>query len=125
MGAKKSRDTAAARYARPAADSTTRSASDDALPKDQDDPRLREWYHTIELGNGLLSRGRYDHRSIVDCYGLPESLEGKTALAWTCDGFWAFELERRGSQQVVAIDVERWGDFDFLPRIRNAMGQRS
>ena len=77
---------------------------------------LDNWYHTLELGDGLVSNGAWDHRTIVDCYGIPESLEGKTALdIGTADGFWAFELERRGADRVVAIDVETHADFDWLP----------
>jgi tRNA (mo5U34)-methyltransferase len=77
---------------------------------------LDGWYHTIDLGDGLVSRGYWDHRTIVDCYGIPESLAGKTALdVGTADGFWAFELERRGADRVVAIDVETHADFDWLP----------
>lgn len=77
---------------------------------------LDGWYHTIDLGDGLVSNGYWDHRSIVDCYGLPRSLKGKTALdVGTADGFWAFELERRGADRVVAIDVETHADFDWLP----------
>jgi tRNA (mo5U34)-methyltransferase len=77
---------------------------------------LENWYHTIDLGDGLVSQGYWDHRTIVDCYGIPESLAGKTALdVGTADGFWAFELERRGADRVVAIDVETHADFDWLP----------
>lgn len=97
----------------------------DALPTRSDDERLSGWYHTVELGDGLVSRGVYDHRPIVDRYGLPESLIGKTALdVGTADGFWAFELERRGADRVVAIDVSTYGDFDWLPWIRESLGAR-
>ncbi len=93
------------------------------LPTRADDPRLQNWYHTIELGNGLVSRGAYDHRTIVDRYGIPASLRGKTALdIGTFDGFWAFELERRGADRVVAIDVATIGDFDWLPSIKAGLG---
>ncbi len=75
----------------------------DNLPTQPDDPRLDQWYHTIDLGNGLTTRGIFDHRSVVHCYGLPESLEGKTCLdVGTGDGFFAFEMERRGAARVVA-----------------------
>jgi len=95
------------------------------LPTHQDDPRLQGWYHTIELGGGLVSRAIYDHRSVVDRYGLPPSLVGKTALdVGTFDGFWAFELERRGADRVVAIDVENIGAFDWLPAAKKALGAR-
>jgi tRNA (mo5U34)-methyltransferase len=96
------------------------------LPASPDDPRLKGWYHTIELGHGLVSKGFYDHRSIVDRYGLPESLRGKTALdVGTCNGFWAFEMERRGADRVVAIDVARWGDFDWLPWVEKSKGRQA
>ena len=95
----------------------------DDLPNRPDDPRLDGWYHTIDLGNGLISRGVYDHRPIVNCYGLPDSLCGKTVLdVGTADGFWAFEMERRGADRVVAIDIACYGDFDWLPQIRAKMG---
>jgi tRNA (mo5U34)-methyltransferase len=93
------------------------------FPVSQDDPLLQHWYHTIELGSGLVSQAKYDHRPVVDCYGIPESLEGKTALdVGTFDGFWAFELERRGAREVVAIDVPTVGDFDWLPSVRGGLG---
>lgn len=46
------------------------------LPVTSDDPRLLNWYHTIELSDGLVSQGVYDHRPVVDRYGLmdPEYL---------------------------------------------------
>jgi tRNA (mo5U34)-methyltransferase len=91
----------------------------DNLPTQPDDPRLDQWYHTIDLGNGLTSRGIYDHRPVVHCFGLPESLEGKTCLdVGTGDGFFAFEMERRGAARVVAIDIARCEDFDLLPQIK-------
>jgi tRNA (mo5U34)-methyltransferase len=94
----------------------------DNLPTHPDDPRLDQWYHTIDLGNGLTSRGLYDHRPILHCYEFPESLEGKTCLdVGTGDGFFAFEMERRGAARVVAIDIARCEDFDVLPQIRARM----
>lgn len=81
-----------------------------------DDPRLDGWYHTIELAPGLVTRGLFDHRPVVDCYGLPDSLEGMSALdVGTSDGFWAFELERRGATRIAAIDIARLGDADVMP----------
>lgn len=94
-----------------------------ALPTRPDDPRLDGWYHTIELGGKLVSRGHFDHRSVVDCYGLPKSMVGMTALdVATGDGFFAFEMERRGADTVVAIDVARVADCDWLPRMRSRIG---
>jgi tRNA (mo5U34)-methyltransferase len=85
-----------------------------------DDPRFDAWYHTLELGAGVVTRGAFDHRPVLDRYGLPDSLEGKTALdVATADGFFAFELERRGASRVLATDVARFGDIDLLPQIRS------
>lgn len=88
------------------------------LPTSPDDPLLEGWYHTIELGNGLVSKGIFDHRSVVDLYGIPESLEGMRVLdVATGDGFFAFEMERRGAAKVVAIDVNRIAECDWVPRM--------
>lgn len=93
------------------------------LPTSSDDPRLDGWYHTVDLGNGLIPRARFDHRTVVDRYGIPESLEGKTVLdVATGDGFFAFEMERRGAERVVAIDVARLGDCDWVPRMKVQIG---
>jgi tRNA (mo5U34)-methyltransferase len=65
-----------------------------------------EWYHTIELVPGVVTPGWFDTRSVVDAVPLPSDLAGKRCLdVGTFDGFWAFELERRGAEEVVAIDV--------------------
>jgi tRNA (mo5U34)-methyltransferase len=94
------------------------------LPTDPEDPRLKGWYHTIELGDGLVTRGVFDHRPVVDLYGLPPSLEGRTVLdVGTGDGFFAFEMERRGAERVVAVDVPNLWECDWLPRMRARTGE--
>lgn len=94
------------------------------LPTRPDDARLQGWYHTIDLGHGLVSRGAYDIRPVVDCYGIPRSLAGKEVLdVGTGDGFFAFEMEDRGAERVVAIDVARVGDCDWTPHMRARLGQ--
>src|SRR3954449_8808986 len=69
------------------------------------------WYHTIELAPGVVTPGQIDHRRVVDKV-LPASLRGRRALdVGTFDGFWAFELERRGAEEVIAVDLldpTRW-----------------
>jgi tRNA (mo5U34)-methyltransferase len=71
-----------------------------------------DWYHTIELGPDLATPGWLDHRPIVERIPIPGSLEGRRCLdVGTFNGFWAFEFERRGAQEVVAVDVldpRRW-----------------
>ena len=72
----------------------------------------REWYHTIELAPGLVTPGWFDTRGVPERIGLPASLHGRRCLdVGTFDGFWAFEMERRGAREVVAIDIldpRRW-----------------
>ncbi|HLH73620.1 MAG TPA: hypothetical protein VKX96_10080 [Chloroflexota bacterium] len=72
-----------------------------------------DWYHTIDLGNGIVTPGFVDHRDQVKLYGLPDSLAGKRCLdVATFDGFWAFELEKRGAAEVIGIDVYSLSDCD-------------
>jgi tRNA (mo5U34)-methyltransferase len=97
-----------------------------ALPADREAAvaRLSErldaigWYHTQELAPGLVTPGMFDLRPYVDRYGLPDDLTGKRCLdVGTFEGFWAFELERRGGE-VVALDVDRIQHLDWPPRLR-------
>jgi tRNA (mo5U34)-methyltransferase len=82
--------------------SETASLSRDELEAALD----REWYHTIELAPGIVTPGWFDTRSVVSELPFPASLEGKRCLdIATFDGFWAFEMERRGAAEVVAIDI--------------------
>ena len=79
--------------------------------------RAREvsWYHTLELAPGQVTQGVVDLRPHVAKVGLPERMDGLRALdVGTFDGFWAFEMERRGAQ-VVAIDVESDEELDRPP----------
>jgi tRNA (mo5U34)-methyltransferase len=65
-----------------------------------------EWYHTLELAPGVVTPGWFDLRGMPAKMPFPASLQGKRCLdIGTFDGFWAFELERRGAAEVVAIDV--------------------
>lgn len=73
------------------------------------------WYHTLDLGGGVLTPGAYDHRPYLPHFGLPDDLTGTTALdIGTASGFFAFELERRGAR-VTATDLPAWSDHDFSP----------
>jgi tRNA (mo5U34)-methyltransferase len=69
------------------------------------------WYHTIDLGNGVVTKGRSVQDTSVDV--LPD-VAGKTVLdigAW--DGKFSFLSEQLGASRVVALDHYAWGvDFD-------------
>lgn len=72
------------------------------------------WYHSIELPGGIVTPGVYDTRASLRHVPLPERLDGLRCLdIGTADGFWAFEMERRGAAEVVGIDVERAEDLDW------------
>jgi tRNA (mo5U34)-methyltransferase len=78
-----------------------------------------QWYHTIDLGDGLVTPGWFDTRPTVAKLPLPASLEGKRCLdVGTWDGFWAFEMERRGAASVTAIDVRDQKRWDWPPVMR-------
>lgn len=78
----------------------------------------RRWYHTLELPGGVVTPGEYDLRAVLGRLPLPSSLAGMRCLdVGTHDGFWAFEMERRGAARVVAIDVASADQLDWpLPR---------
>jgi SAM-dependent methyltransferase len=75
------------------------------------------WYHTLELPHGVLTPGQIDLREVAPKL-LPPDLTGRRALdVGTFDGFWAFELERRGAE-VVAIDLAQLSDTQIPPNNR-------
>jgi tRNA (mo5U34)-methyltransferase len=84
------------------------------------------WYHTIDLGHGLVTPGIDDTPRRVAQLELPSNLSGKTVLdigAW--DGALSFECERRGAARVLATDSfcwsgEGWGTkdgFEFARKV--------
>jgi tRNA (mo5U34)-methyltransferase len=74
------------------------------------------WFHTIDLGHGIVTPGQDDSKRKLGWIRLPGSLAGKTVLdvgAW--DGFFSFEAERRGAERVVAIDPACWREPPWGP----------
>jgi tRNA (mo5U34)-methyltransferase len=88
------------------------------------------WYHTIDLGGGVVTRGVDDSPVRLARAQLPVSLHGKSVLdigAW--DGFFSFECERRGAARVVAADHfswhgTGWGTKAGFNLAREALGSR-
>ena len=80
-----------------------------------------QWYHTIDLPCGIATPGLTDHRTQLGHYGLPDDMRGMRALdVATFDGFWAFEMERRGAE-VVCIDIPSVQCADIPDRIRDRL----
>lgn len=68
--------------------------------------RLAPWYHTFELPGGVVTDGYFDLRGVAGQLPLPASLAGKRCLdAAACEGFWSFEMARRGAAEVVSLDL--------------------
>jgi tRNA (mo5U34)-methyltransferase len=62
------------------------------------------WYHRFEVRPGIVTPGINDTATMLQHLGLPEDCRGKRALdLGTRDGFFAFELTRRGAS-VLAVD---------------------
>lgn len=77
------------------------------------------WYHTLDLGGGVVTEGMFDHRPVLDRYPLPIDLTGQRCLdVATMDGYWAFEMERRGAASVTAIDLEDPRELDWPASLR-------
>jgi tRNA (mo5U34)-methyltransferase len=67
------------------------------------------WYHTIDLGQGVVTRGADNSPERLSRIHLPNDLSGRSVLdigAW--DGFFSFEAERRRASRVVACDHYAW-----------------
>jgi tRNA (mo5U34)-methyltransferase len=89
-----------------------------------------QWYHTIDLGHGIVTPGHNDTPRFIRRVGLPADLRGKTVLdvgAW--DGAYSFEAERRGADRVLATDHfcwsgPGWGSKDGFDLAREVLGSK-
>jgi len=82
------------------------------------------WYHTLELAPGVVTPGQADDRRLAPKI-LPDQLRGLRALdIGTFDGFWAFEMEKRGAE-VVAIDLESVEAADWPPANRDRLAREA
>ncbi len=71
------------------------------------------WYHTIDLGNGVVTKGISVQETSP---GVIPDVGGRSVLdigAW--DGKFSFAAEKAGASRVVALDHYAWG-VDFVAR---------
>jgi SAM-dependent methyltransferase len=62
------------------------------------------WYHSFDLPGGVVTKGLFDHRKMAGRLPMPAVLHGKRCLdAAASDGFWGFEMARRGAAEVVSV----------------------
>jgi tRNA (mo5U34)-methyltransferase len=72
------------------------------------------WFHSIDLGQGIVTPGRDRSASKLRTLRFPERMDGRTVLdIGAFDGFFAFEAERRGAKRVVAVDSIVWNSPDY------------
>ena len=68
-----------------------------------------EWFHSIDLGQGITTPGTDDSAKKLAHLVLPADLAGKRVLdIGAYDGFFSFAAERAGAAQVVALDTLAW-----------------
>jgi tRNA (mo5U34)-methyltransferase len=77
-----------------------------------------DWYHTIDLGGGLVTPGVFDLRPLVSHFGIPDRLDGRTVLdVGPGNGFFSFLFEERGAE-VTTIELPSWSAHDASPVLK-------
>jgi tRNA (mo5U34)-methyltransferase len=74
---------------------------------------VRRWYHCLEVAPGIVTPGLFDLRPVVERMPWPDVRGLRCLDVGTADGFLAFELERRGAAEVVALDLPEPEDWDW------------
>ena len=98
-----------------------------AGPANPDSSSLRrrvealDWVHQIDLGNGVVTPGRWPPHPLIRTALSRIDFAGKKVLdVGTWDGLWAFEAERRGAIQVVATDYITQRSYSAQPTFQLA-----
>src|SRR5688500_9812041 len=76
------------------------------------------WYHSIDVVDGASTKGWFDLRHALADMPFPDVRGLRCLDVGTWDGFYAYELERRGAAEVVAIDVPDLTALDYPPEVR-------
>ena len=79
---------------------------------------LLKWYHTIDVLPGVTTPGWFDLRHALDVIPFPDLAGARCLDVGTWDGFYAFEVERRGAAEVVAVDLPDLTDLDYPAEAR-------
>lgn len=79
------------------------------------DVGLYYWYHTVDLGDGLVTPGLHDYRSSIDEFCFRDDMSGMNVLdVGSATGFFSFEFEKRGAN-VVSVEVPSLAEVDRFP----------
>jgi len=73
------------------------------------------WYHTVDLGEGLVTPGLHDYRRRIGEFRFPDDMSDMNVLdVGSATGFFAFEFEKRGAH-VVSVEVPSLDEVDRFP----------
>lgn len=91
-------------------------------PADVDRINGLDWYHTIDVAPGVRTPGWFDLRHALPLIPFPDLTDKRCLDVGTWDGFYAYEMERRGAAEVVALDVPDLSGIDYPPAVRAQPG---
>jgi tRNA (mo5U34)-methyltransferase len=87
---------------------------------------IESWYHRIDLGDGIETPGHFRMSDYLAYYRLPARMDGLRVLdVGASTGYFAYEFERRGAAEVVAVELPSWGAHDWTPRYREGFQAKS
>jgi tRNA (mo5U34)-methyltransferase len=87
---------------------------------------IEAWYHRIDLGDGIETPGHFRMADYLSHYNFPERLDGLRVLdVGASTGFFAYEFERRGAAEVVAVELPSWSAHDWTPRQRRELAKNA
>ena len=88
-----------------------------------------EWMHTIDLGNGIVTPGKWPvNPYILKAFDGIDFTGKKVLDIGACNGLWTFEAEKRGASQVYSIDYLTHVDYWCTPAYQvayNALGSKA
>ncbi len=88
--------------------------------------QIQSWYHRIDLGDGIETPGHFRMADYLPNYHFPARMDGMRVLdVGASTGFFAYEFERRGAAEVVAVELPSWEAHDWTPRQRRELAQKS
>ena len=73
------------------------------------------WYHTIDLGGGLVTPGMYDYRETISAFGFPADMTGMTVLdVGSATGLLRLRIRAAGGARI-SVELPSLRDLDRFP----------
>jgi tRNA (mo5U34)-methyltransferase len=86
--------------------------------------QIPTWHQRWEVFRGVFTPGRNPVEALLEGVGLPVDLRGKRVLdVGAFNGCFSFECERRGADEVVALDLQDPSGLGFFA-LRDLLGSR-